>query len=122
MLGSRTKSDKAAPEGSWLTVRRSRLTRSAFFPEFFCVTDIAQLRTIVEGAFEERQTIGVSTHGEVRDAVENALDLLDSGIVRVAEKRNGSWAVNQWLKKAVLLFFRLNDMQVVQGPGGMAWW
>jgi 2,3,4,5-tetrahydropyridine-2-carboxylate N-succinyltransferase len=86
------------------------------------VTDIAQLRTIVEGAFEERQTIGVSTRGEVRDAVDAALELLDSGKVRVAEKRDGDWVVNQWLKKAVLLSFRLNDMQIVPGPGGMSWW
>ncbi len=86
------------------------------------MTDIAQLRTIVEGAFEERQTIGVSTRGEVRGAVEAALDLLDSGKLRVAEKQDGAWAVNQWLKKAVLLSFRLNDMQVVPGPGGAAWW
>ena len=86
------------------------------------MTDIVQLRTIVEGAFEERQTIGVSTRGEVRDAVEAALELLDSGKARVAEKQNGGWIVNQWLKKAVLLFFRLNDMQIVPGPGGMNWW
>jgi len=86
------------------------------------VTDIAQLRTIVESAFEERQTIGVTTRGEVRDAVEQALDLLDSGKLRVAEKKDGAWAVNQWLKKAVLLSFRLNDMQVMPGLGGAAWW
>jgi 2,3,4,5-tetrahydropyridine-2-carboxylate N-succinyltransferase len=86
------------------------------------VTDIAQLRTIVESAFEERQTIGVSTGGEVRHAVETALDLLDSGKVRVAEKRDGTWSVNQWLKKAVLLYFRLNDMQVMPGFAGAAWW
>ena len=79
------------------------------------MTDIAQLRTIVEGAFEERQTIGVSTRGEVRDAVEAALELLDSGKVRVAEKQDGGWVVNQWLKKAVLLSFRLNDMELMPG-------
>ena len=50
--------------------------------------------------------------------METALDLLDSGKVRVAEKRDGGWVVNQWLKKAVLLSFRLNDMQVMPGPGG----
>jgi 2,3,4,5-tetrahydropyridine-2-carboxylate N-succinyltransferase len=86
------------------------------------LTDIAQLRSIVEAAFEERQTIGVSTRGEAREAVEEALDLLDSGKLRVAEKRDGLWAVNQWLKKAVLLSFRLNDMQAVPGPGGSSWW
>ena len=86
------------------------------------MTDIAQLRSLVEGAFEDRQNIGVSTKGEVRDAVEEALDLLDAGKVRVAEKQNGAWVVNQWLKKAVLLSFRLNDMEIMPGPGASSWW
>jgi 2,3,4,5-tetrahydropyridine-2-carboxylate N-succinyltransferase len=87
------------------------------------LSDIAQLRRIVEAAFEDRQAIGVSTRGEVRDAVDAALDLLDSGTVRVAEKRDGKWAVNEWLKKAVLLSFRLNDMAAIPGgPGGANWW
>jgi 2,3,4,5-tetrahydropyridine-2-carboxylate N-succinyltransferase len=86
------------------------------------LTDIAQLRSLVEGAFEDRQTIGVSTKGEVREAVEEALDLLDAGKVRVAEKQNGAWVVNQWLKKAVLLSFRLNDMEIMPGSGVSAWW
>jgi 2,3,4,5-tetrahydropyridine-2,6-dicarboxylate N-succinyltransferase len=86
------------------------------------LTDIAQLRSLVEGAFEDRQSIGVSTKGEVREAVEEALDLLDAGKVRVAEKRDGGWVVNQWLKKAVLLSFRLNDMEIMPGPGVSAWW
>jgi 2,3,4,5-tetrahydropyridine-2-carboxylate N-succinyltransferase len=87
------------------------------------LSDIAQLRRIVEAAFEDRQAIGVATRGEVRDAVDAALDLLDSGTVRVAEKRDGKWAVNEWLKKAVLLSFRLNDMAAISGgPGGANWW
>jgi 2,3,4,5-tetrahydropyridine-2-carboxylate N-succinyltransferase len=86
------------------------------------MTDIAQLRSIVERAFEDRQTLGVSTKGEVRDVVEEALDLLDAGKVRVAEKQNGGWVVNQWLKKAVLLSFRLNDMEIMPGPGVSNWW
>lgn len=86
------------------------------------MSDIAELRTIVERAFEERQSIGVTTRGEVRDAVEEALDLLDAGKLRVAEKQNGGWVVNQWLKKAVLLSFRLNDMEIMPGPGGTNWW
>ena len=61
--------------------------------------------------------------GEVRDAVETALDLLDKGKVRVAEKSADGWVVNQWLKKAVLLSFRLNDMEPISGaPGGSFWW
>jgi len=87
------------------------------------VTDIAQLRSVVESAFEARETITASTRGEVRDAVESALDLLDSGATRVAERMDGKWVVNEWLKKAVLLSFRLNDMAAIAGgPGGATWW
>ncbi len=87
------------------------------------MSDIAQLREVVESAFERRDGISSSTAGEVRDAVEAALALLDSGSARVAEKRDGGWVVNQWLKKAVLLSFRLNDMSVIPGgPGDAAWW
>jgi 2,3,4,5-tetrahydropyridine-2-carboxylate N-succinyltransferase len=88
------------------------------------MSDIAQLQTIVEGAFENREGIGPATAGEVREAVEAALDLLDAGTLRVAERSAvGAWRVNQWLKKAVLLSFRLSDMSMVPGgPGGSAWW
>jgi 2,3,4,5-tetrahydropyridine-2-carboxylate N-succinyltransferase len=87
------------------------------------MSDIAQLQSVVESAFDERDTIGPATRGEVRDAVEAALTLLDTGEARVAERRNGGWVVNQWLKKAVLLSFRLNDMGLIGGgPGGAAWW
>jgi 2,3,4,5-tetrahydropyridine-2,6-dicarboxylate N-succinyltransferase len=79
---------------------------------------------VVEDAFEKRDQIGPSTKGEVREAVEAALDLLDCGKARVAERdAKGSWRVNQWLKKAVLLSFRLHDMAVIGGgPGKAAWW
>lgn len=81
------------------------------------------LKGTIEAAFDDRATIGFDTKGPVRDAVDAALDLLDSGAARVAEKQaDGSWAVNQWLKKAVLLSFRLNDNQVMPGPGGSTWW
>ena len=88
------------------------------------MSDIAQLQTIVEGAFDKRETIGPATSGEVREAVDAALELLDAGSVRVAERGgDGAWRVNQWLKKAVLLSFRLSDMSLVAGaPGGSAWW
>ena len=86
--------------------------------------DIAALEKTIEQAFENRDSITAETRGEVREAVETALDLLDSGSVRVAERReNGQWHVNQWLKKAVLLSFRLNPMQVIKGgPGDAVWW
>jgi 2,3,4,5-tetrahydropyridine-2,6-dicarboxylate N-succinyltransferase len=84
-----------------------------------------QLAYTIDDAFERRYDIGTSTKGPVRGAVEQALDLLDSGAARVAEKQpDGSWRVNQWLKKAVLLSFRLADMSVVSfgaEAGARAW-
>ncbi|NSZ61761.1 2,3,4,5-tetrahydropyridine-2,6-dicarboxylate N-succinyltransferase [Agrobacterium tumefaciens] len=88
------------------------------------LTDLTSLETIIETAFDNRDGVNVSTKGEVRDAVNTSLQLLDSGKVRVAEKQaDGNWKVNQWLKKAVLLSFRLNDMEIVTGgPGESSWW
>ena len=82
------------------------------------------LAKIIDDAFEKRDGVSPATKGEIRDSVEAALDLLDRGEARVAERQaDGSWHVNQWLKKAVLLSFRLNDMDVIPGgPGGAAWW
>jgi 2,3,4,5-tetrahydropyridine-2,6-dicarboxylate N-succinyltransferase len=87
-------------------------------------TDLASLERTIETAFEQRDGVTVSTRGEIRDAVDAALDLLDTGKARVAERqKDGTWKVNQWLKKAVLLSFRLNDMEVVKGgPGQSTWW
>lgn len=83
----------------------------------------AALQTIIDTAFENRADINTSTTGEVRDAVNEALNLLDSGKERVAEKVDGNWQVNQWLKKAVLLSFSLNDMSLIEGgPGNARWW
>ncbi len=83
-----------------------------------------KLAQTIDDAFEKRDGISPKTKGPVRKAVEQALDLLDSGTVRVAEKQaDGRWQVNQWLKKAVLLSFRLNDMSVIRGgPGKSVWW
>jgi 2,3,4,5-tetrahydropyridine-2,6-dicarboxylate N-succinyltransferase len=81
------------------------------------------LQSTIERAWEERDAISSSTGGEVREAVEAALEALDSGRVRVAEKGPDGWQVNQWLKKAVLLSFRLNPMAPISGgPGGAMWW
>ena len=83
-----------------------------------------QLIDAVEAAWEGRQEIGPDTVGEVRDAVGEALRLLDAGEARVAEPDGqGGWRVNQWLKKAVLLSFRLHDMALIAGgPGDAPWW
>jgi 2,3,4,5-tetrahydropyridine-2-carboxylate N-succinyltransferase len=82
------------------------------------------LETTINAAFDARDTINASTKGDVRDAVELALNMLDKGEARVAERQaDGQWKVNQWLKKAVLLSFRLNDMSpITGGPGGAHWW
>ncbi|MBZ7920238.1 2,3,4,5-tetrahydropyridine-2,6-dicarboxylate N-succinyltransferase [Ensifer adhaerens] len=86
--------------------------------------DLASLSQTIETAFEDRDSINTGTRGAVRDAVETSLNLLDSGKVRVAERgEDGVWTVNQWLKKAVLLSFRLNPMEIVKGgPGQSVWW
>ena len=78
----------------------------------------------IDEAFEGRDKIGPKTKGAVRKAVNSALELLDAGQARVAERdANGQWHVNQWLKKAVLLSFRLNNMSVIPGgPGKAVWW
>jgi 2,3,4,5-tetrahydropyridine-2-carboxylate N-succinyltransferase len=77
----------------------------------------------IEAAWEARETLGPSSRGEARDAVEAALDGLDNGALRVAEKKDGAWIVREWLKKAVLLSFRLNDNKLIaDGPGGAVWW
>jgi 2,3,4,5-tetrahydropyridine-2,6-dicarboxylate N-succinyltransferase len=83
-----------------------------------------KLAGVIDEAFEGRDKIGPKTKGAVRKAVNFALDLLDAGQARVAERdANGQWHVNQWLKKAVLLSFRLNDMSVIPGgPGKAVWW
>ncbi|MSO93289.1 MAG: 2,3,4,5-tetrahydropyridine-2,6-dicarboxylate N-succinyltransferase [Rhodospirillales bacterium] len=84
--------------------------------------DIQKLKAIIESAWDARTTIDPNTKGEVRDAVEAALAGLDAGRLRVAEKQAGTWQVHQWLKKAVLLSFRLNDMATISGgPDGAQW-
>ncbi|HCP80584.1 MAG TPA: 2,3,4,5-tetrahydropyridine-2,6-dicarboxylate N-succinyltransferase [Octadecabacter sp.] len=84
----------------------------------------AQLETAIEAAWDARDTIDTNTQGETRDAIQDTLNALDSGKLRVAEKlENGDWHVNQWAKKAVLLSFRLNDMEMIEGSnGGSSWW
>ncbi len=83
---------------------------------------MTDLQTAIETAWDNRETINLDTTGEVRDAIDAALDQLDSGKARVAEKVDGQWQVNQWLKKAVLLSFRINDMALIPGgPGGSSW-
>ncbi len=101
------------------------------------MTDLTDLESVVEAAWEDRASVSASTHGEVRKAVDHALDLLDSGQARVASRGpDGVWTTHQWLKKAVLLSFRLNDNEIMRGgdpgpaspgsfsgaPGVGPWW
>ena len=81
------------------------------------------IENTINSAWERRDEIGFDTEGPIRDAVVAALDALDAGSARVAEKVGDEWVVNQWLKKAVLLSFLLNDMEPIScGPGGARWW
>ncbi len=84
----------------------------------------AQLETAIEAAWETRDQINPATGGETREAIEDTLNALDSGTLRVAEKGDsGDWHVNQWAKKAVLLGFRIRDMEIQPGgPQGGGWW
>ena len=84
----------------------------------------AQLETAIEAAWDARDTISPATQGEMREAIEDTLNALDSGSLRVAEKQSdGSWHVNQWAKKAVLLGFRIKDMELMSGSAqGADWW
>ena len=84
----------------------------------------SELEQVIEEAWEARDLVNTATGGPIREAVELALSALDDGEARVAEREaDGSWRVNQWLKKAVLLSFRLNDMHAIPGgPGGAPWW
>ena len=83
----------------------------------------ADLSRTIDAAWEDRANVTPSTTGAVREAVEEAMNLLDSGKARAAEKVGGEWQVHQWLKKAVLLSFRLNDMSIIKGgPGEAVWW
>jgi 2,3,4,5-tetrahydropyridine-2,6-dicarboxylate N-succinyltransferase len=82
----------------------------------------ADIASIIDDAWEKRQTLDPSCQGPVRMAVEEVLDALDSGRVRVAEKSEQGWIVHQYLKKAVLLSFRLNDTRLISGgPDGSGW-
>lgn len=81
-----------------------------------------ELSRVIDHAWDNREQLGLSTKGEIREAVETALEGLDSGKWRVAEKIDGTWVTHQWLKKAVLLSFRLTDMKLIEGSHGDGYW
>src|SRR5436309_7619664 len=84
---------------------------------------MADLQSTIEAAWDERDKITPKTKGSLRKSVDEVLLMLDQGKARVAEKKDGQWVVNQWLKKAVLLSFRLSDMTLIGGaPGKAKWW
>ena len=81
------------------------------------------LENLIDAAWEDRANISADTSGEVREAVKTAIDMIDHGQARIASKAGDTWIVHQWLKKAVLLSFRLNPMEQISGaPGGASWW
>lgn len=81
------------------------------------------LETAINDAWEQRESLSVDTTGGIREAVEETLNALDSGTLRVAEKVGDKWQVNQWTKKAVLLSFIFNPMRAMSGgPDGTSWW
>jgi 2,3,4,5-tetrahydropyridine-2-carboxylate N-succinyltransferase len=83
----------------------------------------SELQPVIDQAWEQRDSIGPDTRGDVRLAVDRAIAALDCGEARIAEKIDNEWIVHQWLKKAVLLSFRLNPMEMIAGaPGGAHWW
>lgn len=85
--------------------------------------DIATLETAITDIFDNIQSVTPQTTGETREYVQTTLNLLDRGELRVAEKVGADWVVHQWIKKAVLINFRLNDMTTISGgPGGSTWW
>jgi 2,3,4,5-tetrahydropyridine-2-carboxylate N-succinyltransferase len=88
------------------------------------MTTAAELQSVIDAAWEDRASLSTSTKGKVRDAVDAAIAALDAGTKRVAERgADGVWTVNQWLKKAVLMSFRLNpNRRISNGPGDGAWW
>ncbi|MEM8934885.1 MAG: 2,3,4,5-tetrahydropyridine-2,6-dicarboxylate N-succinyltransferase [Pseudomonadota bacterium] len=87
------------------------------------MSDAAALQSIIENAWENRADVSADTQGEIRDAVVSSIDMLDAGDARVAAPVDGDWVVNQWLKKAVLLSFRLFPSETISGgPGAGAWW
>ena len=81
------------------------------------------LAAAIAAAWEARDSLSAATKGAHRDAVEATLAGLDAGELRAAEKIDGAWKANEWVKKAILLSFRLNDMEIIEGgPGGAVWW
>jgi len=74
------------------------------------------LENTINKAFDNKETINQETQGEIREAVDETFNILDKGLIRVSEKINGNWIVNQWIKKAILLSFRLNDNEILKGP------
>ena len=83
--------------------------------------DTEQLKKIIETNFEKIEEIDPQTKGELPDAINKVIDLLDIGKIRVAEKKDNKWIVNQWIKQAILLSFKTNEMELLKGPY-TTWW
>mgnify|MGYP001330526645 FL=1 len=77
---------------------------------------VDELEKIINNAFEDRQNVSQSSDKKILEAISQTIDLTDKGAIRVAEKKNGKWSVNQWVKKGILLSFRVNKMTMSKGP------
>ncbi len=84
---------------------------------------IQHFQSIIETQWDNRDTIDTNTGGEEREAIEGTLEFLDKGVLRVAERNDNGWTVNEWVKKAILLYFRISSMRTIPGgPDGSHWW
>ena len=84
---------------------------------------ILYLKNSIEQLWNEKESVGTSSSEETKKVIQETLGLLDNGILRVSEKINGIWKVNEWLKKAVLLSFKIKSVDIIAGgPGNSSWW
>ena len=78
--------------------------------------NFSKFEKIINEAFEVKETVNADTDRLIIDTIKETIELTDQGKIRVAEKKDGSWVVNQWVKKAILLSFKINKMQILRGP------
>ena len=82
--------------------------------------NLDKFEKIINEAFENKEKIDANSDKSIIDAIKETIELTDQGKIRVAEKKDGAWTVNQWVKKAILLYFRINDMKLISGSSGIS--